>query len=308
MNRPSFQFYPADWTRDTRALSPAAKGAWIDLLCEMHWSRPRGQVTIDRVGLARIIGTTVDHAEALLRELKEREIFELVTNENGHITVINRRMAREEKEREGTRDRQARHRERGGGDPDKWTAIRIPILIRDEYMCAYCGRKADTVDHIMPKSKGGTEDPSNLVACCKRCNMKKNNRTPEEAGMLFWSGFQIDRLNNTKITPPSSSSSSSSSSKDKKIKHKIPDDFAVSEGIREWAREKDLPDPDGEIEQFRDHHSAKGTTMLDWDAAFRTWLRNAKKWAKPSPNGQSKEQSKLDSMMRHLNEAFPDAT
>src|SRR6185437_7486439 len=49
-------------------------------------------------------------------------------------------------------------------------------------------------------SKGGTEEPSNLVACCKRCNMRKTNRTPEEAGMKFWDGFDATQLVTPNVT------------------------------------------------------------------------------------------------------------
>lgn len=44
-----------------------------------------------------------------------------------------------------------------------------------------------------------------------------------------------------------------------------------------------------EVEQFKDHHRAKGSTMKDWDASFRTWLRNSVKWRKeaPTPAGQN---------------------
>lgn len=112
MNKPSFQFYPADWTRDTRALSPAAKGAWIDLLCEMHWSPDRGQISVDKAGLARIIGATVDHTEALIRELLARGVCEISEDQDGIVTVTNRRMRREEKERESTRSRVENYRKR----------------------------------------------------------------------------------------------------------------------------------------------------------------------------------------------------
>lgn len=43
-----------------------------------------------------------------------------------------------------------------------------------------------------------------------------------------------------------------------------------------------------EAAQFRDHHTAKGSTMKDWDAAFRTWLRNAAKWRRPGEGGNAK--------------------
>ena len=59
------------------------------------------------------------------------------------------------------------------------------ILKRDGHKCAYCGR-ADlplTIDHIVPKSKGGDESWENLVAACLPCNNKKGDRTLEEARM-----------------------------------------------------------------------------------------------------------------------------
>ena len=49
--------------------------------------------------------------------------------------------------------------------------------------CAYCGGKAETVDHVLPRSRGGRSSWLNLVAACFVCNHRKANRTPAEAGM-----------------------------------------------------------------------------------------------------------------------------
>ena len=49
--------------------------------------------------------------------------------------------------------------------------------------CAYCGGPAETVDHVLPKSRGGGSTWSNLVAACVPCNHFKAARTPQEAGM-----------------------------------------------------------------------------------------------------------------------------
>ncbi|GBD95111.1 CRISPR-associated endonuclease Cas9 [bacterium BMS3Abin05] len=59
------------------------------------------------------------------------------------------------------------------------------ILKRDSYRCQYCGvYEGDlTVDHVIPKDRGGRDTWENLVACCKTCNAKKGNRTPEEVRM-----------------------------------------------------------------------------------------------------------------------------
>lgn len=61
------------------------------------------------------------------------------------------------------------------------------IFIRDSWRCQYCGiyltKKNATIDHVMPKSRGGKNSYNNCVASCQSCNIKKGNGTPEEAGM-----------------------------------------------------------------------------------------------------------------------------
>lgn len=54
--------------------------------------------------------------------------------------------------------------------------LRKQILERDGYTCGYCGFDATTVDHIIPYSYGGTDDPGNLIACCSICNTILGNR------------------------------------------------------------------------------------------------------------------------------------
>ena len=60
------------------------------------------------------------------------------------------------------------------------------VLLRDDYTCAYClardGRDM-TVDHVVPRSRGGVSAWENLVACCSACNARKRDRTPAEARM-----------------------------------------------------------------------------------------------------------------------------
>lgn len=58
------------------------------------------------------------------------------------------------------------------------------IKARDR-MCAYCGGRAETVDHVMPRSRGGLLTWENAVAACVRCNHRKADRTPDEAGMVL---------------------------------------------------------------------------------------------------------------------------
>jgi 5-methylcytosine-specific restriction endonuclease McrA len=58
------------------------------------------------------------------------------------------------------------------------------VLRRDRFRCQYCGsRDRLTIDHVMPRSRGGKDLWENLVAACTSCNNRKGNRTPEEANM-----------------------------------------------------------------------------------------------------------------------------
>lgn len=61
------------------------------------------------------------------------------------------------------------------------------IFIRDGFKCAYCGTNKQrlTIDHIIPRSRGGKSNFENCVAACKSCNLKKGGRTPREAGMYL---------------------------------------------------------------------------------------------------------------------------
>lgn len=60
---------------------------------------------------------------------------------------------------------------------------REAVLQRDGRLCVYCAGRADTVDHVLPRCRGGGDNWFNLVAACQACNGLKGDRTPEEAGM-----------------------------------------------------------------------------------------------------------------------------
>lgn len=61
------------------------------------------------------------------------------------------------------------------------------VFRRDEHKCQYCGRRGNdlTLDHVMPRSRGGPTSWENVVACCRSCNAKKRDRTPDEAAMAL---------------------------------------------------------------------------------------------------------------------------
>lgn len=60
---------------------------------------------------------------------------------------------------------------------------RRAVFARDEQSCQYCGGFADSIDHILPRSRGGENIWENVAAACRPCNLRKRDRTPEEAQM-----------------------------------------------------------------------------------------------------------------------------
>ncbi len=112
MKLPFFQFYPADWVRDTRVLSLAAKGAWADVLCTLHTSKTRGTSTLSLTAWARIIGATPTEADAVLTELGDTGVCDIERQPNTDVTLTCRRMLREEITKQQTRLRVKKHRDK----------------------------------------------------------------------------------------------------------------------------------------------------------------------------------------------------
>ncbi len=85
------------------------------------------------------------------------------------------------------------------------TLSRRGVFARDGGRCQYCGSTAENVDHVIPRSRGGQHAWDNVVASCRRCNSRKKDRTPQEAGMrlarapvaprpAFWLVAAVGRL------------------------------------------------------------------------------------------------------------------
>ena len=62
---------------------------------------------------------------------------------------------------------------------------RLEVFKRDQYTCQYCGKEARqlTLDHVIPRYRGGEHTWENVVSACVPCNRRKAGRTPQEAGM-----------------------------------------------------------------------------------------------------------------------------
>jgi hypothetical protein len=90
------KFSTADWMINTRPLSLAAKGAWIDLLCIMSNAQNRGVLQMSIEGYARVIGATAEQAGRVIAELIESNICDNFTEPDGRVTLISRRMVVDE--------------------------------------------------------------------------------------------------------------------------------------------------------------------------------------------------------------------
>jgi len=99
MKRPSFQFYPSDWLRDTalRTCSIGARGLWIDMICFMHEGNPYGTLKVGNKvilppNLGVMVGATLSEVEGRLDELESAHVFDRA--EDG--SIMSRRMIRDE--------------------------------------------------------------------------------------------------------------------------------------------------------------------------------------------------------------------
>ena len=62
---------------------------------------------------------------------------------------------------------------------------RRAVFARDGHRCQYCGRPAENLDHVHPRSRGGEHVWENVVASCRACNARKEARLPHECGMVL---------------------------------------------------------------------------------------------------------------------------
>jgi 5-methylcytosine-specific restriction endonuclease McrA len=69
-------------------------------------------------------------------------------------------------------------------DTHRRKITRRAVFARDDWTCQYCGARSNlTVDHVIPRSKGGSSNWENIVASCAPCNLRKGNALPRQAGM-----------------------------------------------------------------------------------------------------------------------------
>lgn len=83
--------------------------------------------------------------------------------------------------------------------PILMSPTRSNIYWRDLYRCQYCYNKFSTseltLDHVIPKSRGGEKNWLNIVTACEKCNQKKGNKTPDEASMKLFKTPSVPKFN-----------------------------------------------------------------------------------------------------------------
>ena len=90
----------------------------------------------------------------------------------------------------------------------------------------------------------------------------------------------------------------------KKQKTTFPEDFKPSDAVSQLATEKKWDPPQDQIEAFRDYHVSKGSRFLDWDAAFRTWLRNADQFKRNGRRGVQPKETPADRLRQRTRETL----
>lgn len=114
MKTPAFQLYTGDWKKDPELsmCSASTRGIWIDLICSMHDNDRCGMVAGTTRELARMARCETTEMEAAVCELDRHKAAEISREENGSVTLVNRRMFDEYQERKATQLRQQKHRDR----------------------------------------------------------------------------------------------------------------------------------------------------------------------------------------------------
>lgn len=109
---PAFQFYPNDWSRDLEEHPLEIEGAWIRICCKLWWSETRGKLTRTLEQWAKILRVYPQDAERIIEYINFQQIGDVITDANKNITLISRRMVREEKDRENNCLRQKRFQDK----------------------------------------------------------------------------------------------------------------------------------------------------------------------------------------------------
>jgi len=166
--------------------------------------------------------------------------------------------------------------------------------------CVRCGAGGHLDrDHIQPVYQGGSDSIDNIQPLCARCNASKGPENVDHRPANWRQTFNEMRANaqrslngrSTLQSPVSNLQSPDSNTDSEKRKRPpasrasaLPPDFDLTIDRKAYA-DKTLPNVDAAelMAAFRDYHASKGTTAKDWDASWRTYVRNGLKFGYPMP-------------------------
>ena len=174
--------------------------------------------------------------------------------------------------------------------------LRQKIFKRDK-TCRWCDSKDNLeIDHIVPVSRGGEPTEENLQVLCRSCNRKKRAQTPSEqvATQTKKTAEQVAISETETETESETDQSKSPRTRGSQIK----DDWNPTDDHKKLAQQLGV-DLQHEADAFRDHALATGRTLKDWDAGFRNWLRQAKKFGGKSMT-KTKHQQNMDFLRREM--------
>lgn len=115
---PAFQFYPGDWSRDLEEHPLEIEGAWIRICCKLWWSEKRGELTRTYCQWGKILRVDETDAKRILEYVKTWKIGNVSEDCNGNVTVISRRMQKDEIDRENNNERRMKHYYKSKCNPD----------------------------------------------------------------------------------------------------------------------------------------------------------------------------------------------
>lgn len=296
MKRPSFQFYPGDWSSNPnlKRCTFAEKGIWLEVLCLMHDQPEYGVLRWPLKEIAEAVKCRVADLQALQRKdvlkghdqelvepfiyvprsgRKDGEPVTLVPAQAGPLWYSSR-MVKDEYVRAnaGASTRFGAETITAPAAAPKKSApmtdrakLRIRVLEKTGGSCYHCDTKLGEVweiDHLMPRSKGGRHTFANMVPSCVACNQDKSDTLPDDWAALSRSPTHRDGDG----VGDGSSSSTSSSTSSPSLRS---GDTAVKPRISRSRRELKT------LSQFLEACKADGVKPVPLDAAVRAYCRDA---------------------------------
>jgi uncharacterized protein YdaU (DUF1376 family) len=251
-DRPYMKFYPSDYFGDTMHLSsPELHGCYLLLLLNM-WNRPSCSLPNDPKELAYLCRISTRKFSKVWQEISS--FFEEKDGEISHKRLEKDRKEVEERSEKGKINAKKRWEEETKLAENSQSVNATPYA--SQHAVGICQNDASGIEK---------NDASIAIAIA----------IDKEPPMIPQGGstdlFQAESQEEVKPKPPRPK---------RKRAISIPDDFPDAEALNyaaEHWREHQRPDIDCHTQaaKFRDHHLAKGTTMKDWRAAWRTWCRNS---------------------------------